>query len=125
VSAVAAACGVNKEELRRAVSLPIYGYTKMRDHPEGGAGIPVVYVAVDTAGNASIYAHSLHIQVLAYVPVALPWQPWQQFVSMKSVEVWSNGTVAVSSISFSKAQVNRIAEEIARKLAADWQVANP
>jgi hypothetical protein len=42
VSAVAATCGVNKEELRRAVSLPIYGYTKMRDHPEGGAGIPVV-----------------------------------------------------------------------------------
>jgi hypothetical protein len=56
VSAVAATCGVNKEELRRAVSLPIYGYTKMRDHPERPSSgrtpvLPGLSVKLPTGGT--------------------------------------------------------------------------
>jgi len=56
------------------------------------------------------------------VPAALP---WQQSLSQNTVDVWSDGTVAVSSLHLSKAQVNQIVEELARKLAAAWQGANP
>ena len=120
-----AQCGSTKEALVAAVKLPLNAYTKIREAPYEGyvpAGSPLVYVKFVSFWSPSYCTGHLELRVYLNLMLKLP---HQSAARAHEVILWSLEATTGAPPDQSGAQISSMVEQLAKRLAADWQRDNP